>query len=375
MGNHVSTESPRKQFIASGRRMRDSLRSARDIVRRQRKADIYNTIYAELDEYIEQAIDSLLVMANVVDKLFRPGTGELEPASTADQNDLHELQNSLAAAKAERDELVDSLQTTQEQLEKYAADLSTLYRKEREKRAELVEAYRQLQDADRLKANFLSTINHELTSPLVPIDLSLQLLEKSDLGGEERQTLHSIKDKLTEYKRQLDGVIKYADLVNQTHVVSPQWIDVYPLVQANLQPLYRLAEARRITISVDDDMQNIKAYADPDLLGNLVYQLAHNAVKFNSPGGMVRIDAKPEGKSILFRFMDDGPGIQQRILEHFGEDFNQTVDALKRGTEGLGLGLALANYVAGVHNGVLKAQNGVERGTMVQLWLPVEDEK
>ncbi|MBZ0304781.1 MAG: HAMP domain-containing histidine kinase [Anaerolineae bacterium] len=340
------------------------------MVRRRRKADPYNEIFSALDEHVENATDALIVMANTLEQILRPGAEELHPTSNTDMMNLHELQRSLAEAKAERDELVENLQSTQEQLERYAADLQVLYSKERQKRHELAEAYRQLQAADQLKANFLGTINHELTSPLVPLDLSLQILEKGSLDSEQRVTVRGIKEKLIEYKRQLDGVIKYADLVNQTHVVTRDWLDLYHLIDGTLQPLYRLAEARRVAVIVDDAMQGMEVYADADLLSSLAYQLVHNAIKFNQVGGRVQVDAKAVEGGVLLRFMDDGPGIPQRILDHFGEDFNQTVDALKRGTEGLGMGLALSNYVAGVHNGKLTAENGTEKGALITLWLP-----
>jgi signal transduction histidine kinase len=370
MGTGVSSQSPKQQFIQAGRKIRDALKDMRDLVRRRRKADPYNEIFSALDEHVENATDALIVMANTLEQILRPGAEELHPTSNTDLMNLHELQQSLAEAKAERDELVENLQSTQEQLERYAADLQVLYSKERQKRYELAEAYRQLQAADQLKANFLSTINHELTSPLVPLDLSLQILEKGHLDDDQRTTVHGIKDKLVEYKRQLDGVIKYADLVNQTHVVSRDWMDLYTLVDTTLQPLYRLAEARRINIRVDEGMQGMEVYADADLLGSLTYQLVHNAIKFNRVGGQVQVDAKSTQDGITIRFMDDGPGIPERILEHFGEDFNQTVEALKRGTEGLGLGLALSNYVAGVHSGKLTAENGAQKGALITLWLP-----
>ncbi|MCL4878607.1 MAG: HAMP domain-containing histidine kinase [Anaerolineae bacterium] len=370
MGTGVSSQSPKQQFIQAGRKIRDALKDMRDLVRRRRKADPYNEIFSALDEHVENATDALIVMANTLEQILRPGAEELHPTSNTDLMNLHELQQSLAEAKAERDELVENLQSTQEQLERYAADLQVLYSKERQKRYELAEAYRQLQAADQLKANFLSTINHELTSPLVPLDLSLQILEKGSLDDDQRTTVHGIKDKLVEYKRQLDGVIKYADLVNQTHVVSRDWMDLYTLVDTTLQPLYRLAEARRINIRVDEGMQGMEVYADADLLGSLTYQLVHNAIKFNRVGGQVQVDAKSTQDGLTIRFMDDGPGIPERVLEHFGEDFNQTVEALKRGTEGLGLGLALSNYVAGVHGGKLTAENGTQKGALITLWLP-----
>lgn len=344
------------------------MRELRDIVRRKRKENLYDETFASLEEVVDHSIDGLIEMARAAEALIQPDHQHLATASDVD--DLHSLQDSLAGMQAERAELVAELQLAQSQLQMYADDLRQLYADERQKRAELAQAYERLQEANQIKADFLATINHELSSPLVPIDLNLQLLGKGELVQEQRDNLREAQELLQKYKRQLDGLIKYADLVNQLHVLHKQAVKIKPLLDDTLMPLQLFARGRQVQINIEAFDENLSVLADEELLGNFLYQITHNAIKFNQPGGSVSIAVQPENDGISFTFSDNGPGIPDAVLGRFGQDFNQIVDALRRGEEGLGLGLALANHIAEAHEGTLSAGRRTPKGTEIKLWLP-----
>jgi len=366
----TQTQTPEKRLIQAGRKTRDALQAIRDLVRGERKKDLRNRTFEQLDIAVEKATDGLIEISSVFEEVLRQDTPYVSTAGSGDVEDLRALQSSLAEMKLEREELIENLQEAQQQLQKYADDLQTLYTKEREKRAELAEAYTRLQEADSLKADFLNTINHELSSPLVPIDLSLQIVEKGELDTDQSSNLSNAQLMLTQYKRQLDGIIKYAGLVSKTHVLVPKEFELAPMVEDTLEPLILLARGRRVTITLDVDDEITIIKADSDLLGRALYELVHNGVKFNKQGGYVKVKSYQELNSIVFQIEDDGAGIPDAVMSRFGQDFNQIVEAVRRGVEGLGLGLALANYVASAHNGQLTAQHGEKQGTIVQLRIP-----
>lgn len=366
----VSNLSPEHRLIQAGRKTRDALRLMRDVVRGERKADIYNRTFAQLDESIEDATDGLIEISSIFEVVLSRQSGTHTEGDVAN---LHDLQQSLASMKAEREELINDLQVAQEQLQRYADDLQKLYTREREKRAELAIAYERLKEADKLKSDFLSTITHELSSPLVPIDLYMQYVEKGELDTEQHQAVEKTKEQLTQYKKQLDGLIKYASLISKSHVPNPKMVLLKPLLEETLMPLQMLARGRNINLSMSPLSDDFLITADADLLASALYQLVHNAIKFNKPNGTVtvNIDHDAQNDIITFQITDDGEGIPEAVMQRFGQDFNQIVDAVKRGVEGLGLGLALSTYVAGVHDGKLTAQRGAnDVGTIVQLQLP-----
>lgn len=368
----MNADTPEKRLIQAGRRTRDALRKMRNLVRQERKQDLYNETFAGLDASIEDATDGLIEISAVFEIFLKDDYLQNRDMS-GDVADLQALQESLSDMKAERDDLIGDLQAAQRQLQKYADDLQTLYGQEREKRAELAVAYDRLQEADRLKSDFLGTITHELGSPLVPVDLSLQLVERGGLGAEQQDSLSEAQKLLGQYRRQLDGLIKYATLISQSHAILPKPFNVKDMVDETLDALIRLADGRTINLTVHPVDDGLEMTADYDLVNNALYQLVHNAIKFNRPGGNVEIAVWEQMENIVFQVTDNGSGIPEEVIDRLGQDFNQIVEALRRGMEGLGLGLALANYVASAHEGQLTARRGENNvGTIVQLWLPVD---
>src|SRR5690606_23751829 len=102
-----------------------------------------------------------------------------------------------------------------------------------------------------------------------------------------------------------------------------------PLLENTLQPLERLAQGRHITLNVQPIAAEMTVWADPDLLSNVIYQITHNAIKFNNPGGHVDLSVSQDIDGTRFEFRDDGHGIPPKVMHRLGQDFNQLVDALK----------------------------------------------
>jgi signal transduction histidine kinase len=90
---------------------------------------------------------------------------------------------------------------------------------------------------------------------------------------------------------------------------------------------------------------------DKDRLGDAVYHLVHNAIKFTETGGEVWVRCRSADHSIRFEVQDTGVGVPEDKLPTLWEDFTQMADPLRRGVEGLGLGLALVKYVVNAHDG------------------------
>ena len=114
-----------------------------------------------------------------------------------------------------------------------------------------------------------------------------------------------------------------------------------------------------------------RVYADPELLGEAIFQMAHNAVKFNVPGGQAHVRTLHSQGWVVIEVTDSGVGLTPERLELLGQPFEQAADTLRRGREGLGVGWAFVRYVAEVHGGWAKAESsGPDQGSTFSLALP-----
>ncbi|MEJ2331100.1 MAG: HAMP domain-containing sensor histidine kinase, partial [Gammaproteobacteria bacterium] len=155
---------------------------------------------------------------------------------------------------------------------------------------------------------------------------------------------------------------------------DPQPGDISPdqVIPWAVQPVAILAQSREVDFRVLVSPDLPKVHADPELLGEAVYQMAHNAVKFNSPGGRARLQVLEYEGGLSIEVMDTGIGLTPEQLAMLGEPFEQSADALRRGREGLGIGWAFVCYVAEVHGGWTHAESpGPGQGSTFSLVLPL----
>jgi signal transduction histidine kinase len=259
------------------------------------------------------------------------------------------------------------------QLVVYARELSELFERERIERQALEEARRRLEGLDRLKAAFLGVVTHELLTPFAAIGLALEILQHQ--GGrllpDQRSALDGLVTEIAGLHRLVSGVVKFAELLNKRREPQPGSISLDRLIPWAVQPVAVLAQAREVDFRVCVSSNLPKVYADPELLDEAVFQMAHNAVKFNLPGGWARVGALEADGWVVIEVADTGVGLTPERLATLGQPFEQEADAVQRGREGLGIGWAFVRYVAEVHGGRTQVESpGPGQGSVFSLSLP-----
>jgi signal transduction histidine kinase len=245
-----------------------------------------------------------------------------------------------------------------DQLIVYARDLKELFQRERTERQALEEAGRRLEELDRLKAAFLGAMTHEMLTPFASIGLTLEVLQRQseDAPSELKDALEDLTTQVAGLHRLMTGVVKFAELVGKRRDPQPGYISLDQVIPWAVQPVAILAQAREVDFRVLIPSDLPRLHADPELIGEAVFQMAYNAIKFNLPGGQAWVKAFVSGQNVVIQVSDTGVGLTEERLALLGRPFEQGADALRRGREGMGVGWAFVRYVAEVHQG----QTGVE---------------
>jgi len=260
-----------------------------------------------------------------------------------------------------------------DQLVVFAREWRELFERERMERQALEQAQRRLEELDRLKAAFLGAVTHELLTPFSSVGVALQVLQRlsEDLSPNYRAALDDLLTEIAGLHRLVSGVVKFAELVNKRREPQPGHISLSQVIPWAVQPVAVLAQSREVDfrVFVPPDLPNI--HADPELLGEAVFQMAHNAVKFNLPGGEARVRVIERDGNVKIEVTDTGVGLTPERLATLGQPFMQEADALRRGQEGLGIGWAFVRYVAEVHGGWTHVESpGPGQGSTFSLILP-----
>jgi len=244
-----------------------------------------------------------------------------------------------------------------------------LYQSERETVARL----RQL---EQLKSDFLSTVSHELKTPLTAIKTAIGLLGES--GALRSPTEKRLWQNMQRNEERLSALV--SDLLDMAHLesgqmtLSQQALDVSEVVQEAVNTLRPLAESKQQCILVDLPLNPPLVWADWRRLEQVLANLLSNAVKFAPQNGQVRVTVStlPVGPSapalLCISVSDNGPGIPPEEQAHI---FDRFYRGSERRTGGTGLGLSIAKSLVELHGGQLWVESEVGKGSTFHFTLPI----
>jgi len=240
--------------------------------------------------------------------------------------------------------------------------------------AALAQSNRQLQEMDKLKSAFIGVITHELRSPFANIAFSLQVFQKhglENLTSGQREELDQLLANLKQARSMVDNLVTFATFLSKQGELNLSEVDFRVVLKDSLLPLRVMIESKsfRVRTIVPDDLPLVQA--DRDRLSDAVHHLIHNAIKFTGEGGEIWLRCQGTDSELLFEVKDTGVGIPADKLDTLWESFTQLADPLRRGVEGLGLGLALVKYIVNAHGGEVWAESQEGLGSTFGFNIPL----
>jgi signal transduction histidine kinase len=230
----------------------------------------------------------------------------------------------------------------------------------------------QVREQQELKRGVLSTVSHQLKTPLTSLRLSIHLLLEERVGSlnekqaellmaarEDSERLIDILDDLLDLNR-IESGRSQLSLVP----VSPQAV-----VRETLGRFQVEAKDKGIDLvnAVPDDAPEV--LADPDKLGHVFTNLLSNAIRFTHPGGAVTVRVEREAMQLAFLVEDTGQGILAEHLEHLFEPFYRAPGQDKQ--SGVGLGLAIVKEIIQAHGGTVGVASTAGKGSTFRFTLPI----
>jgi signal transduction histidine kinase len=243
----------------------------------------------------------------------------------------------------------------------------------------LAESFRsmaaQLEELDRLKAEFVSIATHELKTPVNVMLGYLQLLQENvygEMNEKQREiagTLISQTQQLSRLIRQLLDVSRFdagGGKLETRPVVLGEFLD-------DLERAFRiLALQREVSFDVKSDRDiPHEVLWDPTRINEVLGNLLSNAFKFTNKGGRVSLVVGREGDQVRLEVGDNGAGIPRDQLPHIFEKFYQADTQAPLALRGAGLGLAIAKSIVTAHNGEIAVESRVGVGTTFTIRLPI----
>ena len=215
---------------------------------------------------------------------------------------------------------------------------------------------------------FTGNAAHELRTPLALMQAQLELF-----SAEHPAVLPETAEFLTLLREQTERLTQMTrtllEMSNLQQVARNERIQLAPMIEEIFTDLAPLSDKRGVTLTAEGD--GIMTGSDA-LIYRLIFNLTENAVKYNRPGGSVRVSVTQEPEKLLLRVSDTGCGIPEEHQRSIFQPFFRVDKSRSREYGGAGLGLALVWEIAELHGGSVWVEKSSEKGTTIAVGLPTQ---
>lgn len=236
-----------------------------------------------------------------------------------------------------------------------------------------IEESRVLAETEKLRAALLSSVSHDLRTPLVSIiGAATSLIAAGDgLSDQSRLELaETIRDEGERLNRYVQNLLDMTRISYGALPLNREWVEPRELVGRALRQLRDQLAGFRVEIDVPLTLPAVKA--DPLLLEQTLVNVLDNAAKYAAPGTRIAISAERSGEALDIAVEDEGPGIPEADRERVFDMFYR-VRAGDTESRGTGLGLAIARGILDAHGGSIRAlpRHDGRPGTRIEIRLPL----
>ncbi|MEM8969347.1 MAG: ATP-binding protein [Bacteroidota bacterium] len=238
---------------------------------------------------------------------------------------------------------------------------------------QLKRANEELKKIDHLKDEFISTVTHEMRTPITSIRAFCEILQDSpELSDDEQeQFLTTIIKETDRMERLINQVLDLEKFESGKQKLNLQEIAMNDIIQDALKSVSQLLKERGVTIQVNLSANLPPVQADPDRLTQVILNLISNAIKFcDSDNGQVRISSYLVDGVVKVNVLDNGKGVPAESQEMIFEGFFQAHDQTTKKPIGSGLGLTISRKIIEHHQGRLWVESEPNQGAKFSFTLP-----
>ena len=225
-----------------------------------------------------------------------------------------------------------------------------------------------LNDAFAAQRQFTGNAAHELRTPLALLQAQLELFsaEHPDMQPETAEFLSLLREQTERLTRLTKTLLEMSNL---RQVARNERIRLAPMIEEIFTDLAPLSDKCGVTLTAEGD--GIMTGSDA-LIYRLIFNLTENAVKYNRPGGSVRVSVAQEPEKLLIRVSDNGCGIPEEYQQSIFQPFFRVDKSRSREYGGAGLGLSLVWEIADIHGGSVRVEESSKNGAVIAAEFPIQ---
>ena len=228
-----------------------------------------------------------------------------------------------------------------------------------------------LQASFEAERQFSSDVSHELRTPIAVIRSQCEFALSGQAGEEEkREAFEAVLKQSERMNSIVSQLLLLSRAENGKFVPEREPVELNVLCETVCEELEAMAAERQVELAWNTE--KLQIVGDETLLIRMVNNLVSNAIRYNRPGGSAEVSLRKRGKYAVLTVRDTGIGIRR---EDLGQIFSRFYRADRsRSSEGTGLGLSMAAWIARVHGGSIRAESVYGEGSVFTAELPIEEQ-
>ncbi len=230
-----------------------------------------------------------------------------------------------------------------------------------------------LEEADKLKTEFLANVSYEFRTPLTSIMGFTELLKQNlvgELSDRQKEYINNIYDSSVQLNSLINDVLDLATIEAGYMTLDPSKFNLCNLITGVIEILKERINQQNVTIELKFSDNNSIIVADERKIKQVIFNILSNAIKFTPYGGKIIVGFNKMGKNYIVWVQDNGSGIAKLEQNKVFDKFYTSSVAQMSGKSGTGLGLAVVKNIIELHGGSVILESAVDQGTLVKCIIP-----
>jgi PAS domain S-box-containing protein len=230
-----------------------------------------------------------------------------------------------------------------------------------------------LKEIDRIRREFVSTVSHDLRSPLTSVIGYSELIERAGpLNEQQRDFVGRIQDSIQHITSLINDLLDIGSIEAGIDT-RREFVQLEGILRYTIDMLHGQIKAKRLKIEIDITPSLPSLRANPIRLRQVLDNVVGNAIKYSPSGGKIFISIHAEGNQVILQVTDQGPGIPPEDQPHIFDKFYRATN-IGSDVEGSGLGLAIVKNIVENHQGRIWVESTLGKGSSFFIVIPVISE-
>lgn len=232
---------------------------------------------------------------------------------------------------------------------------------------------------NKLKTEFFTNISHEFRTPLNVILSVVQVLSAYEKMGKETISIEKVNKYMRNIRQNCYRLLKLINNLIDVNRIDSGFlklqmrnVDIVEVVKQIIGSVNEFIKIKQLDLKFESNTQKKIMAIDVDKFERIMLNLISNAIKFTKPGGKITIKIHDFGDKVNISVKDTGIGIEKNKCSIIFERFRQVNSSLVKDTQGSGIGLSIVKSLVEMHNGQIKVDSEIGKGTEFILSFPVK---